>query len=134
MTLAELIASARSVTCDAVATYLWSDAEWTEYANDAEREACRRARLIVDSSSSVCRITLDASHTTFALDPSILFIKRAKLSGEMQTLRRASFKDLDRGVPGWEDWYDEETGEDDPAAWLEAANAEIRGGEAVPLD
>lgn len=26
------------------------------------------------------------------------------------------------GVPGWEDWYDEETGEDDPAAWLEAAN------------
>lgn len=27
------------------------------------------------------------------------------------------------GVPGWEDWYDEETGEDDPATWLEAANA-----------
>jgi hypothetical protein len=26
------------------------------------------------------------------------------------------------GVPGWEDWYDEETGEDDPAAWVEAAN------------
>ena len=24
------------------------------------------------------------------------------------------------GVPGWEDWCDEETGEDDPSAWLEA--------------
>lgn len=23
------------------------------------------------------------------------------------------------GEPGWEDWYDEETGEDDPAKWLE---------------
>ena len=31
------------------------------------------------------------------------------------------------GVPGWEDWYDEETGEDDPAAWLEAANAPAKG-------
>lgn len=30
------------------------------------------------------------------------------------------------GEPGWEDWFDEETGEDDPAAWLEAANAELR--------
>ena len=26
------------------------------------------------------------------------------------------------GTPGWEDWYDEETGEDDPEAWLEEAN------------
>ena len=32
------------------------------------------------------------------------------------------------GVPGWEDWYDEETGEDDPAAWLEADNASLSGG------
>jgi hypothetical protein len=22
------------------------------------------------------------------------------------------------GTPGWEDWYDEETGEDDPWAWI----------------
>ena len=33
------------------------------------------------------------------------------------------------GVPGWEDWYDEETGEDDPAAWLEAANVQGQGGD-----
>lgn len=26
------------------------------------------------------------------------------------------------GAPGWEDWYDEETGEDDPEAWLATAN------------
>lgn len=23
------------------------------------------------------------------------------------------------GTPGWESWYDEDTGEDDPIAWLE---------------
>ena len=27
------------------------------------------------------------------------------------------------GITGWESWYDEETGEDDPAAWLETSNA-----------
>ena len=26
--------------------------------------------------------------------------------------------------PGWEDWYDEETGEDDPRVWLEAQGGE----------
>lgn len=24
------------------------------------------------------------------------------------------------GTPGWEDWYDEDSGEDDPAMWLAA--------------
>lgn len=26
------------------------------------------------------------------------------------------------GTPGWEDWYDDETGEDDPAAYLASIN------------
>jgi hypothetical protein len=40
------------------------------------------------------------------------------------------------GKPGWVDWYDEETGEDDPKAWLEQKvgelEADIMAGE-VPL-
>jgi hypothetical protein len=28
------------------------------------------------------------------------------------------------GTPGWEDWYDEDTGEDDPAAWIEDQKAD----------
>ena len=27
------------------------------------------------------------------------------------------------GTPGWEDWYDEETGDDDPGEWLAAQAA-----------
>lgn len=27
-------------------------------------------------------------------------------------------EDNGEGVPGWEDWFDEETGEDDPRQWL----------------
>ena len=25
------------------------------------------------------------------------------------------------GIPGWEDWYDEETGDDDPVAWIDSS-------------
>lgn len=28
------------------------------------------------------------------------------------------------GTPGWEDWYDEETGEDDPLQWLASQSTE----------
>jgi hypothetical protein len=39
-------------------------------------------------------------------------------------LRRWCEDDGD-GKPGWEDWYDEETGEDDPRIFLEAKRGEI---------
>lgn len=29
-------------------------------------------------------------------------------------------EDNGEGIPGWEDWYDEGTGEDDPREWLSA--------------
>ena len=35
------------------------------------------------------------------------------------------------GTPGWEDWYDEETGEDDPKVWL-AEQAAAAAGAPVP--
>lgn len=108
MTLAQLIAAARREASDTVAPYLWSDADWTDYANEAQREACRRARLIVDSTTTaICRLTMVADTATYALDPRILFIKRVKLSTRTTSLRPVSFKDLDRSAPGWED----ETGE-----------------------
>lgn len=114
MTLNDLIATARLRAADTIGNpYLWSDDEWMAFANDAEREACRRARLITDSSTAeVCSITLSATVATYDLDPRILFIQRAKLVGRSQPLGRASFKDLDRSAPDWEG----ETGE--PRAYV----------------
>lgn len=104
MTLGELIASARLQASDTVIPYLWSDAEWTNYVNDAEREACRRARLIVDSDTAeICSLSLTASTKTIALDPRVLFIRRAKVSGDVLPLHPVSVRNLDRGRPGWED-------------------------------
>lgn len=31
------------------------------------------------------------------------------------------------GTPGWEDWYDEETGEDDPSEYLKATRVHSQG-------
>lgn len=107
MNLEALILAARQESQDLELPYLWSDEEWTRYANDAEREACRRARLIVDASTpAVCNLSLTTS-ATVPLDDRVIFIRRAKLSTVASPLRRLSYRDLDRAQPGWQD----ETGE-----------------------
>ncbi len=108
MNLETLISTARDLSGDGPAGQNWSDAEWTAYANDAEREACRRGRLLVDSTTAaVCQIALTTTDASYDLHPSILFIRRAKLTGRSLVLSRRSYKDLDREAPDWES----ETGE-----------------------
>ena len=51
MNLRQLIDSFRAKTMDSPTKKLWSDDEIIEYANEAVDEACRRAYLLVDSSS-----------------------------------------------------------------------------------
>lgn len=112
MNLEALIAAARNLSGDTSAGQNWTDAEWISYANDAEREACRRARLIIDSTTAaICQIALTTA-ATYTLDPRIIFIRRAKLTGRSLVLTRRSYKDLDREVPDWE----AETGE--PSAYV----------------
>lgn len=61
MTLAELIARCRSESEDVTAPYLWSDQEWTAWLNEAEIEACIRARLIEDE-AIVAGVTAGDAH------------------------------------------------------------------------
>lgn len=103
MNLGELIKAAAARADDLVAGKLWSRSEWTEYANDAQREACRRARLLIDSTTAdICTLTLQAGTPTYALDPRIIFVRRVKLDDVPVPLVRVSYKDLDKGSPGWE--------------------------------
>lgn len=103
MQLNGLIQAFRSEVDDVVAPYLWSDPELIEYANDAQLEACRRARLIVDgSTTAICQIAVVANTATYALDPRVLFIRRARLTG-LLPLKRKNLQDMDSQYPGWED-------------------------------
>lgn len=105
MTLEELITACRTDRLDdAVETYQWSDAELTRFLNDAQDEACRRARLLKDSSTAeICSIAVTAGTALYPLDPRIIFVRRAKLALRSKPLGFASYLDLDEQSPGWED-------------------------------
>jgi hypothetical protein len=107
MNLGELIAYAKNSADDNASGELWSEEEWINFANDAQNEACRRARLLVDSTSPLTELSLPAGEPTVALDPRILVIRRARLVGRSPLLQRVSHHTLDCAGSGWED----ETGE-----------------------
>lgn len=103
MTLIELRDLFRREVDDLDAPALWSDEEIYEFANDAQNEACRRARLLIDSSTvAICQITVAALASTAPLDSRIIFVRRARITGKNTPLDRASWRDLDESFPGWE--------------------------------
>lgn len=99
----DLIALWRAEIDDSTPPFLWSDEEVLEYATDAQNEACRRARLLVDSSTAeITQLQVLAGDPWVALDPRVIFVRRAKLlTGRTNRLTRMSYRDLDP-IPGWE--------------------------------
>ena len=79
MNLRQLIDAFRSRTMDKPSNRLWSDDEITEYANEAVDEACRRANLIVDSSSTAASCDLSVGDTYIELHESVIKVRRATL-------------------------------------------------------
>ena len=78
MTLEELIAQFRSDTFDLAAPYLTTDEQITLFLNEAEQEACIRARLIHDdSTSAVCSIAVTARTASYPLHASVIEVTRA---------------------------------------------------------
>lgn len=104
MNLNELIIAAQNQADELVdkPDLLWSLAEWTEYVNDAENEACIRANLIIDKSSSLANITVVGGTATYSTDEKILVIKRVKLLSGTEPLVKTSRRVLDATYPNWE--------------------------------
>jgi hypothetical protein len=101
MTLQDLITVFRNEADDATEPYLWSDEELIEFANDAESEACRRARLLVDSTSALTQLLVDPLDAgVIALDPSVVFVRRAQLMSG-RPLARRTVQDMDECNPYW---------------------------------
>jgi hypothetical protein len=102
MNLHQLIDRFRKDAFDLVAPYFWSDDELTHYANQAETEACRRALLIVDSTSPVSRVDIVAGDEGVTLDPAVVYVRRAKLASRGRTLIFKCARAMDEEFPGWE--------------------------------
>lgn len=103
MTLSDLITLFRTEVDDTVAPYLWEDDEVIEFANDAQLEACRRARLLVDSSTpAIAQLAVQANQPLLALDPRVQFVRRARFTGGLP-LRRMTMQDMEAYDPYWLD-------------------------------
>jgi len=95
MTLAELIAAFRTDADDLVANpYLWSDAELTRWANEAEQEAALRAKLLFDASTmAVCQIAVLAGTTSYALHAKVHDVEHARTIDSGGTVTRLTLTD-----------------------------------------
>jgi hypothetical protein len=104
MNLNELIIAAQNQADEIVdkPDLLWSLAEWAEHANDAENEACIRANLIIDKSSSMTSIPVLSGIATYSIDERIIKIKRVKLLSGTEPLVKTSRRVLDATYPNWE--------------------------------
>lgn len=76
MTPATLLAQFRTEVTDSVSPYLWSDAEFYGYLDDAQKEFCRNTDGIPDATSAFLTLPLVADSTAYlTLDASILKIR-----------------------------------------------------------
>ncbi len=126
MTIVEIIAAAREdFLDDAVVPYLWSDALLERYANEAEKEACRRASLLIDKTNAndsegsplpLASLQLVAGTTEYTISKKILRILRCVPSTISRSIDKKTEGWLDEIYPNWR------TDDGDPLYFLEEKN------------
>lgn len=80
MTLRQILDFARQRLDDRAEPYRWDDDTLVLYINEAERESCRRAHLIIDkTTASICRMTVLAGSPDMALSPLVLSVRACYL-------------------------------------------------------
>jgi hypothetical protein len=107
LTAVALFSIFRTQTQDIAVPQLWADSELYRWLNEAEVEACRRARLIVDTQNvsgvdNVCRIQLVDQQPFYPLDHRVIYVRRALMAGRTLPLCPMDYRDLDLEQPGWQ--------------------------------
>lgn len=101
--LGEIIDEYRRQTRDATAPYLIGNDEAISNFNEAQREAFRRARLCVDSTTpSITKVSVNAGDSIVSIDPRILSIRRARLESRSCPLKKRIVREMDELSPGWD--------------------------------
>lgn len=107
-----------SVLDDISPPHLWSTTELLRFFNYAEVQACRRAHLIIDGTTTndsgtaatagtlgqkpLCQLTIVANQATYNLSPKILQVKRCQLQSMTYPLiGPVSYSELDERMSGW---------------------------------
>jgi hypothetical protein len=109
MNLGELISTAKELADDNRASGLWTSAALKIYANEAESEAARRSRLLVDIvtekdayDTPVCTHPVLKGAYSITLHPKTLFVRRVKVASQPLPLPAVHIRDLDRLAPEWD--------------------------------
>lgn len=102
-TLQQIIDDFRELFDDKGSPPLWTDAVLQGYANEAQVEAARRARLIEDrDTAAICQIAVSTGTSVYAVDHRVIRLKRVKLASQDQKLQKMDERVLDRMLPSWE--------------------------------
>lgn len=103
MNLGEILTEYRRQTKDNVKPYLIDDTAATIAFNEAQREACRRARLIVDSTTQgVAQVSVSAGNPIVNISDKIISIRRARLQSRSCPLTKRLVRTMDELAPGWD--------------------------------
>lgn len=102
MELSAILEACREELDDSIEPFLWSDELLVRYLNEAIRQACVRARLLVESTLPMCAIAVVAGQERYNLDPSVIVVRRAALrSRPSDPLFRTNTAALDRFRCSW---------------------------------
>ncbi len=107
MTLADLIDDFREESHDIGSPPFWSATRLARLASEGQREACRRGDLLIDSTSSMCSVSVTAGDPVVAIDPRVLEVKRIRLASLGFQLCPVTVAQMDGYTSPWE----QDTGE-----------------------
>lgn len=103
MKLFDLLGDYRRQTQDRVKPYRIANEEAIIYFNEAQREAARRARLIVDSTTDgVAQVAVSAGIPLVDVSEKIISIRRARLQSSTSRLTKRTVREMDELAPGWD--------------------------------
>lgn len=97
--LRENILHDRSDRTDGDEDLLWSDATLVRYIDEACQRFARQGLVLIDRSSEATTITLSEGVAEYALHPSVLAVRSARLSTDTRDLVRAGHDALDAYRP-----------------------------------
>jgi len=75
---------------------LWTDTRLVRYIDEAQRRFAREGLVIRDGSTpTICQVPLVTNHNNYPLDPCVIAVVSAKLSGDVGDLVRAGHSAFD---------------------------------------
>jgi hypothetical protein len=95
MEVSNLIEISRNLLHDTKIPYLWSDAELESYIDEAQKEACFRANVLIDATDNeICKIPISPNVNLYKYSPYIINIFEVKLASSKENLQKII--DLDK--------------------------------------